>query len=253
MIFYKFVLILKRGEFMKITIIDFNVKNDIKKTNYDGGKFPERLSRLIRGYHVNVVCLQEVNDNYKNKLRKFLPDFNFYGDNRFKRNSPWYKRCNENNSIITNLDVTEDRTYPLARRSKQGKRSFLSIFPRIATLVKLSNGLTIINTHLDHLSNIARKRQLEYLKQIVRENKNSPIILTGDFNLNTNDEIFEDFVIFMEACGSKLVPIETNTYKGAGNLWNPDHVFVPKKCKILNFQILDTALSDHRLILLEIE
>ena len=109
-----------------------------------------------------MVCLQEVNDNYKNKLKKFLPDFNFYGDNRFKKNSPWYKRCNENNSIITNLEVTEDRTYPLAHRSKQGKRSFFSIFPRIATLVKLSNGLTIINTHLDHLSNIARKRQLEY-------------------------------------------------------------------------------------------
>ncbi len=238
---------------MKITIVDFNVKNDTKKKNYDGGEFPKSLSKIIKNYHVNVVCLQEVNDNYKNKLKTFLPDFNFYGNNRFKKSSPWYKRYNENNTIITNLEVIEDKTYALAHKNKHGKRSFLSVFPRIATLVKLSNGLIIINTQLDHISNIARKRQLEYLKQIIRENKKFPIILTGDFNLNTNDEIFEDFIIFMEACGSKLVPIETSTCKGSEDLWDPDHIFVPATSKILSSQILDTALSNHRIIVLEIE
>ncbi len=238
---------------MKLNIINFNVKNNTKKKNYDGGDSPKKLREIIKGYNVNVACLQEVNDNYKNKLKKYLPDFKFYGNNRFKKNSLLYKRYNEINGIVSNLDTEECKTLFLTKDSKQNKRNLFSIFPCMATIIKLKCGIIVINTHLDYLSSIARKKHLEYLKDIIREYKEFPIILTGGFNLNTNDELFEDFIIFMEACGSKLVPINTNTYKGTGKLCNPDHIFIPNNYNINNLQVLDTALSDHRLIVLEIE
>ena len=57
----------------------------------------------------------------------------------------------------------------------------------------------------------------------------------------------------MDACGCRLVEIDTNTFKGSVKLLTPDHVFIPNNYNILNFQVIDTALSDHRLIFLEIE
>ena len=42
--------------------------------------------------------------------------------------------------------------------------------------------VSIYNTHIDYLSEIAKRRQLKKILKIISKDKN-PIILTGDFNL----------------------------------------------------------------------
>ncbi len=168
------------------------------------------------------------------------------------------------NAIITNLNIIKTKTYSLSKDlNKIGKRSLLSIFPRIATVTivnKDNQNFTVINTHLDHLTNIGRKQELIYLKQIIELNNNYPIILTGDFNLNTENENFQDFVKYMQTKNCKLVPVEEKTFKPpvnpfkiSYNFKTPDHIFIPKEFIIESVDVIDNDFSDHKLVKVKIK
>ena len=168
------------------------------------------------------------------------------------------------NAIITNLNIIEIKTYSLSKNlNKTGKRSLLSIFPRIATVTIISKenqNFTLINTHLDHLTNIGRKTQLNYLKQIIELNSKYPIILAGDFNLNTDNEIFQNFTKYMNFQNCKLVPINEKTFKPpvnpfkiSYNFKTPDHIFIPKDFIIESVNVIDNNFSDHKLVKVKIK
>ena len=248
---------------MELTIINFNIQNKVYIKNYDGKNSPKIFSKLIKEEKPDIICLQELTDNYQTKLQKYIPNYKFTGQNRFKKKSPWYNHFGENNSIITNLNILKTQTYSLSKDiDKLGKRSFLSIFPRIATVTtvtKENQTFTIINTHLDHLSNHARKTQLIYLKQIIEAN-NYPIILVGDFNLNTDNNIFIDFIKYMNIKNCKLVPIKEKTFKPpvnpfkiSYNFKTPDHIFIPIDFNIENIDVIDNNISDHKLVKIKIK
>ena len=248
---------------MELTIINFNTQNKVLNKNYDGDDYPKLFAKLIKKEKPDIICTQELTDSYENKLKSYLPNYTFTGENRFKKNSIWCSHFGEKNAIITNLNVIKTKTYSLSKDLNNiGKRSLLSIFPRIATVttVKKDNQkFTVINTHLDHLTNIGIKIQLNYLKQII-QNKNSPIILTGDFNLNNESELFQEFVKYMQKKNCKLVPIKENTFKPPVNPFKisyncktPDHIFIPKDFNIENVDIQDNNFSDHKLIKIKIK
>lgn len=245
---------------MELTIINFNLQNKVKIKNYNGGKNAKQFANIINKQKPDIICLQELTNAYENKLKTFIPNYHFTGENRFNNKSIWHSHFGEKNVIITNLKVIKTKTHSLSKKlNKIGKRSLLSIFPRIATVTiisKANQNFTVINTHLDHLTNISRKTQLIYLKQIIELNNNYPIILTGDFNLNTENENFQDFVKYMENQNCKLIPNKENTFKPSKKnhkLKTPDHIFIPKDFIIENIDIIDNNFSDHKLIKVKIK
>ena len=62
-----------------------------------------------------------------------------------------------------------------------------------ATLRRISDGeiFTHVNTHLDHLSDTARVDQVTHLLEIVNALPDYPVVLTGDFNAESNERAFE--------------------------------------------------------------
>lgn len=249
---------------MELKLINFNIQNNVNIKNYDGGKYPKLLSNFINETKPDIICLQEVTEAYQKKLQTYLPNYHFTGENRFNKKSIWYSHFGEKNIIITNSNVINTKTYSLSKNiNKIGKRSLLSIFPRITTVTvinKENQNFTVINTHLDHLTNTSRKKQLVYLKQIIKLNNNYPIILTGDFNLNTDDKLFQEFVKFMKKQDCKLVNINKNTFKPpvnpfklSYNFKTPDHIFIPKNFNIKSVNVIDNGFSDHKLVKIKIK
>lgn len=244
---------------MNLTIINFNLQNKVQNKNYDGGSNPQTFAEIISKEKPDIICVQELTDKYQIKLQKYLNNYTFCGLNRFNPNSVWYSHFGEKNAIITNLKILNNKTYSLSKNiNKIGKRSFLSIFPRIATVITIEKNkkpITIINTHLDHLSNIARKVQLNYLKKIIKINNKYPIILTGDFNLNNESKLFKRFVIFMQKQNCKLIHIEENTFKTSllSFVTSPDHIFIPNDFEIVKTDIENNNLSDHKLVKIKIK
>ena len=245
---------------MELTIVNFNIQNKVINKNYNGGKNAKQFANFINKQKPDIICLQELTNAYENKLKTFIPNYHFTNKNKFNNKSIWHSHFGEKNVIITNLNVIKTKTHSLSKKlNKIGKRSLLSIFPRIATVTIISKAnqyFTVINTHLDHLTNIGRKTQLIYLKQIIELNNNYPIILTGDFNLNTENENFQDFVKYMENQNCKLIPNKENTFKPSKKnhkLKTPDHIFIPKDFIIENIDIIDNNFSDHKLIKVKIK
>lgn len=249
---------------MELTIVNFNIQNKVINKNYNGGKNAKQFANFINKQKPDIICLQELTNAYENKLKTFIPNYHLTGENRFNKKSIWYSHFGEKNVIITNLKIIKTKTYSLSKNiNKIGKRSLLSIFPRIATvttITKEKRKFTVINTHLDHLTNTGRKTQLIYLKQIIELNNNYPIILTGDFNLNTESKLFQEFVKYMQKRNCKLIPINENTFKPPVNPFKlsyncktPDHIFIPNDFNIESINIIDNNLSDHKLIKIKIK
>ena len=249
---------------MELKIINLNIQNKVLKKHYDGNQNTQLFASIIDKEKPDVITIQEITDAYENKLKTFIPTYHFTGQNRFSKKSIWYSHFGEKNGIITNLNILSTKTYSLSKNLNQiGKRSLLSIFPRIATVTtinKENQNFTVINTHLDHLTNIGRKTQLTYLKQIIELNNNYPIILTGDFNFNTENENFQEFVKYMQTKNCKLVPINERTFKPpvnpfkiSYNFKTPDHIFIWKDFIIESVDVIDNSFSDHKLIKIKIK
>ena len=137
-----------------------------------------------------------------------------------------------------------------------------SLLPRIATLVVIeinNKHICMINTHLDYKITSIKKRQLSSLKKVIKNYiKEYPVILTGDFNLAIDEEVFNDFIFDLDKLGMMRVNISDSTWNCRGkNKKTLDHIFVPKTWKVLNCGVIENDMmddiSDHRMIYAECE
>ena len=103
------------------------------------------------------------------------------------------------------------------------------------------------NTHMDHVGVIARREAAKLIVSKIREiAQGAPVILTGDFNVDQNDEIY---VIFTESGllkDSYLATRQRFAENGTFNSFNPDlytesridHIFVSPKTDVYSYGVL---------------
>ena len=193
-----------------------------------------------------VVALNSltVNSNYK-----IVGNYRF-GMSVLVKNIELLNRFNESNAIITNQKIIDSETIKLPW--------FSSTLPRIAQLAFIENKdlgkFVFINTHLDFLKKRVQAKQLNKLKEVISKIE-YPIILCGDFNLDTNDLIFKNFIDYLDSIGIKRVSIDKPTYKGIDEKNIIDHIFVSKKFECKSFKVVKTNndFSDHNLLLVDIK
>ena len=227
-------------------ISTFNIQNDIKK--YSKDKEKEIISYLVDN-KIDILNLQEVYSKLDKDLSKDIDSLNYtmFGKYRFflKR---ILNRINEKTPIITKYNVINNKTYNLP---------FLpSTLKRVMTKVEVEiDGklVSIYNTHLDYMLDITRKRQLKRILKILR-NDNNPIILTGDFNLKNNSEIFNNFVKEMKKLNINHIDVGDNTWKPSKYHRAIDHIFLSDNFKLNSKKIVKNIdISDHYPILINVD
>jgi len=246
-----------------LKIGSFNIKNTLnKKNNISNAK---TIAQLIKEEKIDILGTQELTRASEVELNKNLKDYKCYGNYRLGKYLFKNSNFNENNIIITNKKVTEHKTIWLpwiAKNFKDLKKSILkkSIMPRIATIITINDHefgkIKMINTHLDHKIINIKEKQLEKLKNIIEKiERKYQIVLTGDFNLQEKDEIFQKFIKDLEKLNLKKVIIEEKTWTGKdGKQKQIDHIFIPNSWKILEKGILDNKeISDHNPIFVKVE
>lgn len=141
---------------------------------------------------------------------------------------------------------------------KAGSKGWGSANIRICTWAILENretGTTYahFNTHLDHVSSLAREMQMKVLLGKIEEYaKGLPIVLTGDFN-DTNDSVMYREVTDVLSDARMLAPVTENkpTFHKYGEKSEViDFVFVSKTVHPMVYHVLDDKagedfLSDH--------
>ncbi len=244
-----------------LTIASLNVHNNYRKLNVE---LPHHLAQIIRENDIDVFCAQEMTMEYRDVLRKELDNYSFNGLARCGNSQ---QRGNELCAVITKLPKVSVKTKWLSDTPDiVGSRFFYSWCPRIMTSVITESGLEIINLHLDNILSYTRKRQLEVLSSILKEDlrKHRPRIITGDFNTLEyladggktkfgNIKYFEDFKDEMKEYGLKHLEIRGGTIKFFGRERIVDHMFVPESWEVTSAELKDTEVSDHKMILTKVK
>lgn len=146
----------------------------------------------------------------------------------------------------------------------------LSFCPRIATWATLQNKATgkiytHINTHLDHVLESVRVKQINVLKVKIEEikTKGYPVVCTGDFNTKEGADAYNE----MKPClnDSKYLAVNSDdgaTYINYGkNIFETrpiDFIFVSERISVENYKIIDEKigdmyLSDHAAICADVK
>lgn len=227
-------------------ISTFNIKNDIK--DYKKEKEQE-IIKFLNNNKLDILNLQELYKPLYKDLLKDLKHTNYHINNKFRFRLPLvFNRINESTPIITNKKVLSTKTYWLPH--------FPSFLKRIITKTVIVNDgekISIYNTHLDFMFDNVKEKQLKKILNIIKKDKNK-IILTGDFNLKNNKEIFNNFVKELESLGIKRVELNDKTLKQSKYHRAIDHIFLSKEFKVLKKEIIkDLDISDHYPLLIEIK
>ena len=101
--------------------------------------------------------------------------------------------------------------------------------------------VSVYNTHLTHNSSAVRKKQFAQIVDILGEDDNDYIILTGDFNAKMSEfSVFSDYTV-VNTEETKYYDYSKNTI----DVSKIDNIVVTKNINVINSRIVITKLSDH--------
>ncbi len=160
------------------------------------------------------------------------------------------------------FDLLDSGTFWLSETPEKVSRGWDAACNRVATWVKLRDKVTKVkfyyfNTHFDHRGRTARVESSKLIVDKIREiaGKKAAVILTGDFNIESEDEALKPLYDNMNAA-RKMAPVTDNkgTYNGFGEVKRLpiiDHIFYRGRRVVCNeFRTLDgyygaKYISDH--------
>lgn len=220
-----------------LTISTFNIQNKEDKNKL---KF---IKNYLIDNNIDILNLQEAYPKFMREFQNDLKDYKVTGNYRYL----YFPKINESNPIITNKKVLYSKTYRLPHLP--------SLLNRIITktVVVIDNKeISIYNTHLDYQYSSVKKRQLNKVLKLIKKDKN-PIILTGDFNLKNNKEIFNNFTEELEKLNIYRVQIDEKTFKPSKYKRAIDHIFLSKDFKLVDKNVVkDIETSDHYPVLIRV-
>lgn len=243
-----------------VRIVSFNIR--CKDDLYGSVKVRSQLIvSALEQYHPDSFGVQEATQKWIDILNENLGDE--YGCISQMRN----KASNSEASAVFYLkdkyELIDSGTIWLSDTpDKEGSKFLLSSYPRIATWATLENKetgetYTHINTHLDHILESVRVKQVGVLLNKIAELQQggNPVFCTGDFNTDEGAKAYNAVAEVMS--DSKFVAKTSDdgvTYTNYGRACekNPpiDFVFVPEGTVVDTYKIIDEKiggiyLSDH--------
>ncbi|QGY45985.1 endonuclease [Maribellus comscasis] len=179
----------------QMNIISFNIRYN---TPNDGeNAWPNRIemvSGLIRFHEADIFGMQEALVGQIEDLKAQLPEYEWFGVGRDDG-----IKGGEFSPVFYNpkkFILLKKGTFWLSETPEKPSKGWDAALNRIVTWGKFQSKVTgkqflFFNTHFDHKGNEARKNSASLIYQKIREmvqNKNLPVILTGDFNLTPDTE-----------------------------------------------------------------
>ena len=211
-----------------------------------------RILKIIEDHKLDIIGAQELKENQVDHLREALgpKGYKIIGRGRLAEGK------SEGVYIIYNakrFDCIASDTFQLSETPDVwGSSSWNSAYPRTCAWVQLKDResgkeFRLYNTHLDHVSELARKKGMELTVGKINSDVSAGMtaFLTGDFNNELSPGNAIDYVrkSMRDTADISATPHQgpVNTFHG----YNPpacaliDYVFVKGKVKVLSHATLD--------------
>ena len=173
-----------------LKVMSFNIRMSRARDGFNAWRHRRDLAtRVIERFGGDFVGLQEAWPEQIGDIRHALPEYGVLARSRGATHddgeaTPLLYRCDR-----WTLDPAEHGTFWLSDTPMvPGSKSWWNLCPRIVTWgrfvgSKSGLGVYVYNTHLDHLSKMARHRSARLLARTIAVRRHpDPVVVTGDFN-----------------------------------------------------------------------
>lgn len=246
-----------------IKVISYNIRLAHKNDGNNHWEYRKQASlNMMRTECPTVVGVQELLKSQLDYLRDSLPEYGVIGVGRDNGVD-----AGEHMAIFyrkERVELLDWGTFWLSDTPDVPSRGWDAMCRRTCTWAKfrhISTGKHFVhlNTHLDHAGVEARREGLRLIANKVKEmfEEQTPIFLTGDFNIPTDDDAFEVLKPMFEDA-REVAPVSDHrpTFNGWGKKELViDHIFV-RGAKAHTFRVLCDEnygapyISDHYPIVL---
>jgi endonuclease/exonuclease/phosphatase family metal-dependent hydrolase len=182
-----------------VTVMSYNIRLDTENDGVNQWKNrTEKVYSLIRKYNPDLVGVQEALHNQMMDLKTNLPEYDFVGVGRDDG-----KEKGEYSAIFYKkdmYDIIDQNTFWLSETPEvPGSKSWDAAITRVASWAMMKEKATgktfvIVNTHFDHIGKAARANSALMIKKFVSQYKNSPVIITGDFNSQPEELPYQNMI-----------------------------------------------------------
>lgn len=238
----------------------YNVRNANREDSIAGNGWGQRYPYIAMQIQFNgfdVFGTQEAKHHQLEDLKKAMPGYDYIGIGRDDG-----KQAGEYSAIFyrtDKFDLMEHGDIWLSTETEYPNKGWDAALPRICTWGKFcdkQNGFTFLfyNLHMDHVGVQARSESAKLvLKKMQELPQQVPVILTGDFNVDQNNESYK----LLDNSGIMRDAYQTAEFRYAPNgTFNAfhtdrktesriDHLFLTEEFAVKKYGILtDTYRSE---------
>jgi len=197
-VFILFITFFNQVNGQELNIATYNIRYENSGDKKDGNGWDLRgtvIANLIKFHDFDIFGAQEVLNKQLNDLSGNLPQYGHIGVGRDDG-----KEAGEYAPIFFKkgkFKLLKDGHFWLSDKTETPNKGWDAALPRICTwgqFQEINSGIKFyfFNTHFDHVGIIARRESSKLiLKKIMELARDEPTILTGDFNVDQNDESFK--------------------------------------------------------------
>jgi endonuclease/exonuclease/phosphatase family metal-dependent hydrolase len=275
-----FILLLATGllssctaKLLPLNVMTFNIRYDNPGDRLNSWQYRKDIAvEVIKENSIDLLGTQEVLANQFHDLKERLTEYTAIGAGRadgresgeycaiFYRKEKFEAEASGHFWLSETPDIAGSKgwdgacermaTWAILKEKATGKRFFF------------------INTHLDHIGQIARREGVKLLLERAKAaSRGLPVIITGDFNAPPDSEVIQQVIaggqFFDTRLNAPSVPEISGTFHGFGEVPVEkrsiiDYVFVTGNIAVKKYSVIPEKqkgvfLSDHTPVMAEVE
>lgn len=174
-----------------LTVMSFNIRTfsiELNSVNmWENRK--ESILSVIADNSPEIIGFQELKQGQYDYMKEQLAgEYDYYGI--FRDNMPYFSESTAVFYKRKRFEVLDKKTFWLSETPEEMSIGWDASINRIWTQIRFKDKrsgkeFAFLNTHLDHMGEVARHESAMLLNRRISE-MNCPAILTGDFNFNEN-------------------------------------------------------------------
>lgn len=255
---------------VELNVMTFNIRYDNPKDSLNNWKYrKDNVAQVVLNKNIDILGTQEVLINQFNDLKSRLPQYNAVGVGREdgKEKGELVALFYKKEKFI---EIESGNFWLSETPDKAGSKGWDAACERVTSWAILEDRDTkkqvfVMNTHLDHIGQVARKKSIDLLYQKIDQlSKGLPVILMGDFNSTPESDIIKSVTRNTPLTDSKNATPNISgtdwTFHDFGRLPEKnrsllDYIFVSKNIEVQNYKVLDDTLngvyvSDHKPVMI---